>query len=226
MNCAIIAAGGKGRRFGGEICKQRLLLKGRPLVSRAIEPFEKENQIERIILVYPSDEEEAVYLRLVESEGFRKIKLVAGGESRFDSVRHGFLALPACEVVLIHDAARPLITNRLVVSVLQKAREAGAAIPAMPMAETVKRVEQDQILQTLPRDTLFLAQTPQGFRYDVLQKAYDQIASSYAAPSWTDEAMMVEELGLPVAIVPGEKRNLKITDPEDLKLAEYLLDQS
>ena len=220
MNCAIIAAGGKGVRFGSDIPKQRVLLNGRSILARAIAPFEDEKLLAEIFLVYPQEEEEATYRQLIQSEGFRKVKLVAGGDSRFDSVRHGFLSLPVCEVVLIHDAARPLVTNTLVSAVLKKAREVGAAIPALPVHETVK------ILQTLPRDVLHLAQTPQGFRYEVLKKAYDEIGSSYAAPSWTDESMMVEELGIPVAMVPGEKRNLKITDAEDMRIAEFLLGKS
>jgi 2-C-methyl-D-erythritol 4-phosphate cytidylyltransferase len=225
MNCVIIAAGGKGTRFSGDVCKQRQLLKARPLVAWSIAPFETEDRIAQIVLVYPSDEEEASYRKIMESERFRKVRLVPGGESRFDSVRHGFLALPACEIVLIHDAARPLVTNTLVSKVLLKAQESGAAIPALRVSDTVKRVDQDQVLQTLPRDVLYLAQTPQAFRYEILKKAYDEIGTSYAASSWTDEAMMVEELGFPVAIVPGEKRNVKITDPEDLRFAEFLLRQ-
>jgi 2-C-methyl-D-erythritol 4-phosphate cytidylyltransferase len=220
-NVAIIAAGGKGSRFGGVVSKQLLHLKGRALVAHSVVPFEREAQIAEIILVYPQDEPEKSYADVITAEGFRKVRLIAGGESRFDSVRHGFLSIDRADVVLIHDAARPLVSKQLVSSVLRAAADKGAAIPLLPVRETVKRLGQDNEVETIPREALYVAQTPQGFRYDILKAAYDQVASSYAAPSWTDESMLVEVMGVPVASVIGERRNIKITDTEDLRLAEY-----
>ena len=220
-NTAIIAAGGKGARFGGDVCKQLLRLKGKTLVAHSLIPFEREPQIAEIVLVYPRDEPESNYAEVIRAEGFRKVRLVRGGESRFDSVRHGFLSIDSANVVLIHDAARPLVSKELVTAVLRAASEKGAAVPLLPVRETVKRLGQDNEVETVPREALYVAQTPQGFRYDILKAAYDQVAASYAAPSWTDESMLVEVLGVPVTTVVGERRNIKITDVEDLRLAEF-----
>src|SRR5262249_20648921 len=222
----IIAAGGKASRFGAATSKQFALLGGRPLVEWSLAAFENEPSVERIILAYPSDEAESRYSDLIRSRGFRKITLTKGGEARLDSVRNGFAALSALadnDVVLIHDAGRPLVSRDLIRSVLQAAAQGGAAVPVLALTETVKEVKNGAVVRTVPRENLAGAQTPQGFRYGVLREAYRQIDSrGVDRVKVTDEALLAEWAGFAVTVVPGERRNLKITHPEDLALAAAL----
>jgi len=167
-----------------------------------------------------------MYRKWLDAERFTKAALVKGGPARYDSVRNGFhsiLGAQDTDVVLIHDAARPLITSTLVKLVLTAAAENGAAIPLLAVPETVKEVANERIVRTIKRDQLFLAQTPQGFQYGILKDAYAK-AESHGA-HWTDEAMLVEAAGHSITGVPGEKRNLKVTDPDDLRLAEFYLEE-
>lgn len=225
MNYAIITAGGKGKRFQSSVSKQLIPIKGKALLCWALKPFQTEKWIDQVVLVHPSDEKEETYLALLEQEGFGKIRLVPGGNSRFESVHHGFSAIGEAspeDIVVIHDAARPVLSPALLKSVLETAAEKGAAIPAMAVSETLKEVSQHQVVQTVSREHLFAAQTPQAFRYGILKKAYQESGSK---THWTDEAMLVEHAGFVVSIVPGEKRNIKVTEPEDLLLAEFYLEQ-
>jgi 2-C-methyl-D-erythritol 4-phosphate cytidylyltransferase len=226
MNAAIIAAGGKGSRFGAATSKQFALLGGRPLVEWSLAAFENEPLVERVILAYPTDEPESRYSELIRARGFRKILLTQGGEARLDSVRNGFAALGGLadnDVVLIHDAARPLVSRDLIRNVLQLAAEHGAAVPVLALTETVKEVKDGAVVRTVPRENLAGAQTPQGFRYGVLREAYRKLDARGAERAHiTDEALLVEWAGFAVTVVPGERRNLKITHPEDLALAAAL----
>jgi len=222
MNFAIIAAGGKGKRFQNLIPKQLCPIRGKPMLAYSILPFHLEQAIDEVILVIPFDEREEPYRMIIELEQFHKVRLVAGGETRYRSVRNGFESIRNAQpndIVLIHDGARPLLSPSLLRLVLKTAAEKGSAIPVTPVGETVKKIKNDLILETVSREDLALAQTPQCFRYEMLKQAYDRVLSNDP----TDEAMMVEQLGFPVFVVPGEKRNIKISDPEDLKLAEYYL---
>jgi 2-C-methyl-D-erythritol 4-phosphate cytidylyltransferase len=226
MNFAIIAAGGKGKRFQSAQSKQLVPLKNKPLFCWSLKTFQSEKSIDQIVFVYPADEEEQIYRKWLDAERFTKALLVKGGPARYDSVRNGFHAITKAnenDVVLIHDAARPLLSSGLMKDVLAAAAEHGAAIPLLAVPETVKEVANEQIIRTLKRDQLFLAQTPQGFRHGILKKAYAN-AESHGA-HWTDEAMLVEAAGHKVSAVAGEKRNLKVTDPDDLRLAEFYLEQ-
>lgn len=191
----------------------------------SLRTLEEENEIDQIILVYPPDEAESVYAALIQQSRFKKVRTVAGGKTRFHSVRKGFKSiLHASEndVVLIHDAARPLLSPALVQNVLKKAVDRGSAVPVLPIQETVKEIEGDAVLKTLPRERLFVSQTPQGFQYGILNKAYAK-AGDQESRTFTDEAIMVERAGFVVAIVPGEKQNIKITEQSDLQIAEYYL---
>ncbi len=220
MNIAIIAAGGKGKRFHNSVPKQLCPMKGKPMLAYSILPFHQEQQIDEVILVIPIDEREEPYRMIIELEQFHKVRIVVGGETRYRSVRNGFESIRNAQendIVLIHDAARPLLSSFLLRLVLETAIDKGSAIPVTPIGETVKKIKNDAILETVSREDLALAQTPQCFRYEVLKRAYDQVPSHDP----TDEAMMVEQSGFPVFVVPGEKQNIKVTDPEDLKLAEY-----
>jgi 2-C-methyl-D-erythritol 4-phosphate cytidylyltransferase len=225
MNSAIVAAGGKGTRFQGPVPKQLFAFKKKPLLWWSLHTLESEKELDRIILVYPTGDDTSPYLSLIEQGRFKKVEIVSGGKTRFDSVRNGFLQLrsPAdTDIVLIHDAARPLITRTLVRNVLRKAADRGSAVPVLPIQETVKEIEGDTVLRTLPRERLFVSQTPQGFQYAILKKAYEGVDEEDSR-TLTDESMMVERAGFVVAIVPGEKQNIKITEQSDLRMAKSLL---
>lgn len=228
MNFAIVTAGGKGTRFSGPTSKQLALLNGRPLVLWSLAVFEAEPEIAEIVLVRPEDEADGVYLQLVREARLNKVRLVAGGPTRFDSVRNGFRSLhsnSASDVVLIHDAARPLVSAALAARVLASAIHEGTGLPVMPIQETIKEVTAGRVVKTWPRERMCVAQTPQGFRCSILDRAYaweDQ--HKLFTHEITDEALLVERAGFPVATVGGERRNLKITEPGDLKLAEYYIE--
>ncbi|PYQ54299.1 MAG: 2-C-methyl-D-erythritol 4-phosphate cytidylyltransferase [Acidobacteria bacterium] len=208
--------------MGASRPKAFLVLGGRPLLLRAAHAFEATPEVAGIVAVVPPGEEASArdLLRLVP-----KLKaVVAGGATRQDSVRAGLAALPAAfdGIVLVHDAARALVEPALIAAVARAASETGAAIPVLPLVDTIKRVRGGQVAETLDRAELAAAQTPQGFRRALLAEAYDRAARDEAVV--TDEAMAVERLGHAVAAVPGSARNLKITTPQDLAWAEQLLD--
>jgi 2-C-methyl-D-erythritol 4-phosphate cytidylyltransferase len=159
---------------------------------------------------------------LVATYGLGQVSaVVAGGLKRQQSVALGLQALRRCDVVLVHDGARPLVTADIIERVVEAAVEHGAAVPAVPVRDTIKRVDGDRVVETLNRDELRAVQTPQGFRYELLVQAHERAREEgfYG----TDDATLVERLGHPVAVVPGSPENLKITTPEDLLLAEALL---
>lgn len=219
---AIVAAGGKGERLGGGVRKQLRTVGGRTLLERSVTPFDGSERIAEIILVLPAD--------LVASppdlvRGIRTpVRLVAGGGRRQDSVAAGLGALaPESEIVVIHDAARPFCTPAVIGRTIDAAAECGAATAALPAFDTVKegRVEDGATLvgATLQRERVFLVQTPQAFRVDVLR---DAVARGGGADA-TDEATLVERAGHPVRLVQGDVRNFKVTSRDDLALAEQLV---
>jgi 2-C-methyl-D-erythritol 4-phosphate cytidylyltransferase/2-C-methyl-D-erythritol 2,4-cyclodiphosphate synthase len=219
---AIVAAGGRGLRVGGAQPKQLLLLGGRTLLERSIETLLEHPSVHEIVVALPHDlmADPPAYLR-----GLAKpIRLVAGGPRRQDSVSNAFRAASAAtDVFLIHDAARPFASARLIERTIGAAALHGAAIAAIPVTDTVKRVRLDPdgdegvIEATIPRETVFLAQTPQGFRREVLEAAVRLGQSEVEA---TDEASLAERAGYPVHVVPGEAANIKITTAEDFAMAE------
>ncbi|HSQ79143.1 MAG TPA: 2-C-methyl-D-erythritol 4-phosphate cytidylyltransferase [Candidatus Bathyarchaeia archaeon] len=215
---AIIVAAGAGTRFGE--MKQFAYLRAKPVLEWTLERFQAHPEVGTIVLVLP-DEQDLKHYRMRYD---KIVDLVRGGEKRQDSVWQGFrlLAAAAPEVVLVHDGARPLVPADLISRVIAAARTGGAAVPVMPVEDTIKEVREGAIAGTVDRSRLFRAQTPQGFRYDVLKKAMD--AARKDRFTGTDEASLVERLGLPVAAVPGDARNIKITTPVDIPIAEALLD--
>ena len=218
MNSAIVTAAGQGTRFGAKKAIQ--LLKGRPLLAWAVSNFEKIETFGEIIVTIPPDDAEDFYADLISSENFQKVRFVKGGETRYESVRKGFFTVRNEDgIVLIHDAARPLVSRELIEKVLDGAEQYGAAIPVVPVNETVKEAKDGKVVRTIPRESLFLAQTPQGFRFNVLREAYSKIKDVIV----TDEAMLVELAGHGVYIVEGDPRNIKITNRFDLLQAESSL---
>lgn len=215
---AIIPAAGQGRRMGGEIPKQYLPLEGRPLLWHTLAGLERSPLIQALILVVrPEDRQLAGQV----AGDFAKVRcLVAGGEERCDSVRAGLGATTVDDgIILVHDAVRPFISPALVERVVAAAQEWGAAIPALPVRETIKVVDGGRVVETPLRSRLWGAQTPQGFRRSLLLEAFDRQGGAPA----TDEAMLVEGLGHAVRVVEGETENLKITTPEDLAWAGWWL---
>ena len=189
----------------------------KPILLRAAEAFEA-SSVDALVVVVPGDRTQEARRIL---DGLRKpCQVVAGGERRQDSVMQGLRLAPAGfdGVVLVHDAARPLLEPALIDAVAAAARDSGAAIPVLGLADTIKRVQDGRVVETLDRSVLFAAQTPQGFRISLLLAAYQKAEAD--AATVTDEAMAVERLGAPVAVVPGSARNRKLTTPEDLAWAE------
>ena len=207
--------------MGAGRAKAFLLLAGRPLLLRAAEAFEAAPDVEAIVAVVPEDEQRAARDLLAPLP--KVTAVVAGGATRQDSVRAGLEAVPSAfdGIVLVHDAARALIEPSLIASVVRAAAEAGAAIPVLPLVDTIKRVRDGAVQETLDRSELAAAQTPQGVRRALLAEALERAARD--GLTFTDEAMAVEHLGRRVAAVVGSARNLKITTPHDLRWAELLL---
>ncbi|MCU0241912.1 MAG: 2-C-methyl-D-erythritol 4-phosphate cytidylyltransferase [Vicinamibacteria bacterium] len=217
----IIVAAGRGERMLASRPKAFLELAGQPLLMHAARIFENVAGIEGVIAVVPLAEEGEAR-RILSAQGQRSI-VVVGGARRQDSVLEGMKAIPEGfdGVVLIHDAARPFVPRALVEDVTRAAGEHGAALPVLPITETVKRVRDGRVIETLNREELAAAQTPQGFRWDVLVRAYEQAFRDQVTV--TDEAMAVERMGVSVAAVPGSPLNRKLTTPEDLVWAEACL---
>jgi 2-C-methyl-D-erythritol 4-phosphate cytidylyltransferase len=218
---AILVAAGRGERMGATDPKAFLTLGGEPLLLKAALAFERAPSVDGVVAVVPPGELERAGEML---EPVRKLLgVVGGGSRRQDSVLAGLKLAPDGfdGVVLVHDAARPLVEPDLIEAVAAAARDRGAALPVLPLVDTVKRVRQGRVCETLDRGELAAAQTPQGFRYGLLARAYE--AAFRDRVTVTDEAMAVERLGEPVAAVPGSPRNRKITTPEDLAWAEDLL---
>jgi 2-C-methyl-D-erythritol 4-phosphate cytidylyltransferase len=215
---AIIVAAGRGERMGTERPKAFLELAGEPLLLRAASAFDAAPSVTGIVAVVPRSELGPARALLAPLGKLRAV--VAGGERRQDSVREGLTQVPHgfAGVVLVHDAARPLVDVSLIESVVAAAAEAGAALPVVPLVDTVKRVRAGRVVETLDRGELAAAQTPQGFRLDVLAAAYEQAYRDQLTV--TDEAMAVERLGHVVAAVAGSPDNRKLTTPEDLAWAE------
>jgi 2-C-methyl-D-erythritol 4-phosphate cytidylyltransferase/2-C-methyl-D-erythritol 2,4-cyclodiphosphate synthase len=218
---AIIAAGGRGARFGGDRPKQIVALGGQPILQRTLQAFLNCERITDVVVALPTDllADPPAFLR---SAGGR-VRLVAGGARRQDSVANAFAAIaPGTDVVLIHDAARPLVSDAVIYRTIDGAAATGAAIAAVPAHDTVKRADAGGVIvETLNRNEIYLAQTPQAFRTAVLREA---LAQAHAAShEGTDEAMLAERAGHPVQVVEGDARNLKITTASDLAMAEQLL---
>lgn len=223
MNIAIIAAAGAGTRMASDRPKQFLLLAGTPVIIHTLKVFEQCESINEVIVVLPAAES-AGFLSLAAKYGLRKVsRVVPGGVTRADSVKRGLLAIRAAtaEIVAVHDGVRPFVTVEEIDATVAAAQTDGAAILVAPVTDTIKQVDEQRIVQTLDRAGLRRALTPQCFRYDVLREAYQN--TDVTDPSVTDESVLVEKLGIPVSIVEGNPRNIKITTAEDLAIAEAIL---
>lgn len=217
---AIIAAAGSGTRFGAGRPKQLVALAGRTILQRSVEAFTRCTVVQDIIVALPPElaAKPPAYLMTAAT----RILVVAGGDRRQDSVARAFAHVEdRADIVVIHDAVRPLVSDDLIRRTVMAAAEYGAAVAALPVRDTVKRADaQRMVAGTLPRQEIFLAQTPQAFRVPVLRAALALSAPDHEA---TDEAMLAELAGHRVRLVDGDPRNVKVTTPDDLAIAESLL---
>lgn len=224
----LIPAAGSGRRMGADISKQYLILAGKPLLAHTLALFDRHPLIEAIYLIVPANDIAYCQEQIVDHYQFSSVRrVIAGGTERQDSVRNGLAALAADgydqpdRPILIHDGARPLFNPELLPKLLQKILAGGACIVATPTKDTIKQVDQEQIVATPPRNQLWQAQTPQGFRFELLNKAF---AKHDPTAIVTDDAALVAAAGYPVAVLEGDDRNIKVTTPADLIIAAALLD--
>jgi 2-C-methyl-D-erythritol 4-phosphate cytidylyltransferase len=223
MNVGIIAAAGRGSRMGGKPAKQFLELAGTPIIFHTLSRFEQCGLIQEIIVVLPADEI-AGFLSLADKRGVHKLaRVVSGGTTRAESVWRGLQAIRASKVqiVTVHDGVRPFVTPDEIERTVRAAEEAGAAIMVAPVIDTMKEVKQGEIARTLNRSQLRRALTPQSFRYDLLYRAYEE--ADVLDPELTDESSLVERLGARIVAVEGSSHNIKVTQREDLMMAEVLL---
>jgi len=223
MNIAIIAAAGAGTRMASDRPKQFLLLAGTPVIIHTLRVFEQCESINEVIVVLPAAES-ADFLSLAGKSGLRKVaRVVPGGATRAESVKRGLMAIRAAtaEIVAVHDGVRPFVTVEEIDAVVTAARSDGAAILVAPVTDTIKQVGDQRVERTLDRGVLRRALTPQCFRYELLRDAYQ--AADVTDPSATDESVLVEKIGIPVSVVEGSTRNIKITTAEDLAIAEAFL---
>lgn len=215
---AIIVAAGEGKRFGA--AKQFALLKGKTVLDRCLEKFQGQRAVDSIILVLGPGRSGEEY-----QNRYGKIASIArGGEKRQDSVFAGLSCVEAQEtgIVLVHDGVRPLVGKDLIERIIDAARKKGAVVPVIPVEDTIKNVEAHKVIQTENRKTLFRSQTPQGFSYPLLMEAFDHARrDSFLG---TDEAALVEKMGRDVFVIPGDRRNIKITTRDDMKIAEALIE--
>lgn len=212
---AIIVAGGKGLRMGGDVPKQFLPINGKPILMHTIEAFRKALDGIEIILVLPADQHE-YWQKLCKDYNFYSPELIAkGGETRFHSVKNGLALLPDDEdaVVGIHDGVRPFVSKEAIQRCYAAAAGGRAVVPVVPVVETIRQILPDGKSITKPRDEYRLVQTPQTFPLVMLKKAYEQ---SYSE-TFTDDASVVEAMGEEILMVEGNRENIKITTPSDLK---------
>ena len=219
-------AAGRGERLGGDIAKQYQLIGGIPMVLRALRPFTSHPDVAQVVLVLPPEDvaNPPAFLSPLSASSASAFSVVAGGAHRGNSVRAGLAALQReCTIVLIHDAARPFVERSVIDAVIGYARAGEGAVPAIPMTDTLKeatRADGTLIRRTRPRSRLWRAQTPQGFPRSVLVEAHARAAR--LGRRATDDAALVEALGVPVRLVPDSCRNIKVTTGEDLALAQLL----
>jgi 2-C-methyl-D-erythritol 4-phosphate cytidylyltransferase len=215
---AVIVAGGQGVRMGADRPKQFLEIGGKPILRHTIEHFLAFDPSVELILVLPAAQKDWWRDYCRQQAFLDRYTMVSGGITRFHSVQNALRYVGDEGLVAVHDGVRPLVSRPLLERIFAAAEEAPAVIPAVPVVESVRKVEEEASVP-VSRDGLVLVQTPQVFAAEVLRKAYDQPFS----PSFTDDASVVEASGVRVHVVPGDRMNLKITTPEDLQYAEGLV---
>jgi 2-C-methyl-D-erythritol 4-phosphate cytidylyltransferase len=220
----VVPAGGTGKRMGAGTPKQFLMLGGVPMMLHSLRVLDRAPSVAEVVLVVPKDERDRALTEVVERYGLKKVlKVVPGGATRQESVHHGLNEVDEdVEIVVVHDAVRPFVTEDLIERSIEAARSRGGAIAAVPMKDTPKQAGPDGLIQrTLDRSGLWLAQTPQAFRRALVMEAYRKAEIEHIRA--TDDAALVERLGHKVSIVEGSWENIKITTQGDMILAEAIL---
>jgi 2-C-methyl-D-erythritol 4-phosphate cytidylyltransferase len=220
---AVIVAAGEGVRMGDGPRKQYRYLGKFPILAHTLFAFDKNPEVDDIVLVLPASDYAFCWEKIIAPLDFqKKIQWISGGPTRQESVYNGLKAVENdCGIVVIHDSVRPLVPARLIAKSVAGAQKYGACIAAVPAKDTLKIVKNDKIQKTISRDRVWMAQTPQTFRYDLIMKAHE--AARKEQFKGTDDAALIERLGIEVHVIKGDPRNIKITTPGDLKVAEALL---
>jgi 2-C-methyl-D-erythritol 4-phosphate cytidylyltransferase len=224
INTVIILSAGKGNRMKAKINKQFLMLQNKPVIAYALEAFEQCDEIDEIIVVVASDELEYFNTNILHKFDFCKVKeVVAGGQERQQSAYNGLKSVSQdSEIILIHDGARPFVSQQTIIDCINEAKICGAASAGMPSKDTIKLVDQNGIVtSTPPRDRVWQTQTPQAFKRALIIEAHE--IARHKQITATDDAMLIEMLGYPVKMVTATYENIKITTPEDLSLGEQLI---
>ncbi|MDI6601263.1 MAG: 2-C-methyl-D-erythritol 4-phosphate cytidylyltransferase [Thermoanaerobacteraceae bacterium] len=222
-NIAILLAAGKSIRMGMGFNKTLIEVEGKPLLWYSLKVLEQCELINEIMLIVQRDIAEYVKINIVDKHGFGKVKkIVEGGNERQFSVYNGLFAINEADVIVVHDGARPLITESMVVDVITAAYEYGSSTVGVPLKDTVKMVDGNNLVKYTPdRNSMWIIQTPQAFRFDILKTAHEKaIEDGFIA---TDDCALVERIGGTVKIVEGNYRNIKVTTPEDLVVLEALI---
>lgn len=225
MNSVIIVAAGSGKRMNLGINKQYLKLEEKEMIAHTIDAFYNNGNIDEIIICIKKEEEEFFINEILNKYNYENIKIAYGGEERQDSIYNALKEINKnCEVVLIHDGARPFINDDIINRSIEVAKEKQAVVVGVPVKDTIKVVENGLIKHTPQRSSLWSAQTPQTFKYDLIMKAYEEAyKNNYYG---TDDSMLVEFIGQSVSMIMGSYNNIKITNPEDINIARKILEEN
>ena len=223
MNGVVIVAAGTGSRMNMGINKQFIKLEGKEIIAYTIEKFYNNSNIEDIVVVVKEDESEFFKKEILDKYNFKNVKIAYGGKERQDSVYNGLKLLDEkCDVVLIHDGARPFVSDKIIDKSIEEAKEHKAIVVGVPVKDTIKVIDNDKnIVDTPNRNVLWAVQTPQTFDYNILIDAYkDAFKNKFYG---TDDAMLVERIGYKVKMLEGSYNNIKITTQEDLSVGSQIL---
>ena len=223
MNGVVIVAAGTGSRMKMGINKQFIKLEGKEIIAYTIEKFYNNSNIEDIVVVVKEDESEFFKKEILDKYNFKNIKIAYGGKERQDSVYNGLKSLDKkCDVVLIHDGARPFVSDKIIYNCIEEVKEHKAIVVGVPVKDTIKVIDNDKnIVDTPNRSVLWAVQTPQTFDYNILIDAYkDAFKNKFYG---TDDAMLVERIGYKVKMLEGSYNNIKITTQEDLNIGSQIL---
>lgn len=226
MNTAIVLAAGKGTRMNSGMNKQFILLNGKPLLVHTLEAFQNCKEIDSIILVAGRDELQLCREQILDAYSFDKVdKLLSGGSERQQSVYNGIVELDeGCSIVVIHDGARPIVPGNIIERCIEGAKAYGAVSAGMPAKETIKVLDENGFVEYTPeRGRLWVTQTPQAFKTDIIRKAHENAGIN--AISGTDDAFLVEKIGVKVKMIESSYENIKVTTPEDIIIAETLMNK-